>query len=268
MSRSKLGCAVLAALLAGCPLLAQAEDSYTWNIGGVSDYIFRGVAQSWGGPALQGGGDATWDNGFAAGFWGSTLSRKEFPGSTVEVDVYGSYGFSAGDWALRFGLYGYLYPGADLDEARPPLASRSFNTVEANASVAWKWFTLKYNHALTDFFAIDKEQGFKGDSHGTHYLQLDAAIPLNAQWTLSLHGGHTHVATTLVSPTIYGAHSASYSDVGATLKYQWTKEWAASLGVTHATNDTFYGHIVSFRNPSDEEDLGGTRVFVQVVGTF
>lgn len=269
MSRSALRTALVAALLFGGSGCAQAEDAYTFNIGGVSDYVFRGISQTWGRPAIQGGGDATWDNGFAAGFWASSISEKEYPGAADELDVYGSYGAAfATDWSWRVGVYAYLYPGGDLDESRPALESRSFNTVEANAAIGWKWLTLKYNRSIGDYFAIDTEQGFRGDSHGTSYLQLDAAIPLDDAWSLSLHAGHTHIPTDLSAPTSYGARDASYSDVGATLKYQITKQWAASAGVTHADNDKFYGHVASFRNPSDVKDLGGTRGFVLLQGTF
>ena len=106
-------------------------------------------------------------------------------------DVYASFGRPIdADWSWRVGVYGYLYPGANLDHAGLP--SRSFDTAEANAAITWRQFTLKYNRSLTDYFGADTEQGYEGDTRGTGYLQLDAAFSLSDVWSLALHAGHTH----------------------------------------------------------------------------
>jgi uncharacterized protein (TIGR02001 family) len=258
--------------IAGTALAQAANDAdytITGNAAVVSDYMFRGISQTWGEPAIQGGGDLTMKNGFAAGFWASSISKNSYPGGAMELDLYGSYGanFDA-DWSWRVGLYGYVYPGGGLDKARPPLPNRSFNTLEANAALTWKWLTLKYNYSLTDYFAIDTEQGFRGDSKGTQYIQLDATIPLADQWSLALHAAHTDIPTSLVTPLPGGHTDPSYNDYGATLKFQFHPNWSVSGGVTNASNSAFYGHTVSFRNPNSIHDCGGTRGFVMLQATF
>src|SRR6478736_3963909 len=121
----------------------QPDSTITGNAAIVSDYMFRGITQTWGDPAVQGGGDLTMKNGFAAGFWASSISEKSYPGGALELDLYASYGANFNDdWSWRVGLYGYVYPGGNLDEAKPPLQSRSFDTLEANAALTWKWLTL------------------------------------------------------------------------------------------------------------------------------
>jgi uncharacterized protein (TIGR02001 family) len=239
----------------------------TGNVAVTSDYMFRGLTQTWGRPAIQGGADYVSPNGFAAGFWGSSISERSYPGGAMELDLYASYGQSINsDWSWRAGLYGYVYPGANLNQAG--LASRSLNTLEANAALTWKQVTLKYNHALTDYFGVDTEQGYTGDSKGTDYLQLDAAIPLNDVWSLALHAGHTHYTTTLVAPLANGARNPSYSDVGATLKAQLNGRWSLSGGVTYATNADLYRRTSSFLNASDTRNVGGTRGFVMLQGSY
>lgn len=252
----------------GAPSPAQTPDySVTGNVAFVSDYLFRGITQTWGHPAIQGGGDLTMKNGFAAGFWASSISERSYPGGAMELDLYGSYGANFDDdWSWRVGLYGYVYPGADLDQAKPPYASRSFNTLEANGALTWKWLTLKYSRSLSDYFAIDTEQGYDGDSKGTSYLQLDAGIPLSDAWNLSLHAAHTDIPARLV--TTSGSLDPSYSDFGATLKYQFSAHWSASVGATHATNKSFYEHTVSFLDPTETRNVGGSRGFVMLQGTF
>ena len=147
--------------VAGSALADAANDAdyaVAGNLAVTSDYMFRGLTQTWGGPAIQGGADLTMKNGFAAGFWASGISDKTYPGAALELDVYADYGTAIDDdWSWRVGLYSYLYPKGNLDDAGLP--SRSFDTVEANASLTWKWLTLKYSDSLTDYFGIDTEQG-------------------------------------------------------------------------------------------------------------
>jgi uncharacterized protein (TIGR02001 family) len=239
----------------------------TGNVALVSDYVFRGLTQTWGGPAIQGGADLSTRNGFAAGFWASSVSDRSYPGASLELDVYASYGRSLGeDGFWRAGLYGYLYPNGNLDEAG--LGSRSFDTAEANFALGWRAFTLKYSRALTNYFGADVEQGYRGGSRGTGYLQLDAAVPLGPQWSLALHVGHADYPTRLAAALANGADDPDYTDVGATVKYQIAPHWSASLGVTHADNASFYGRTASLADAADTADVGGTRGFVMLQGNF
>lgn len=249
--------------------IAQAQDAplVTANVAMASDYMFRGLTQTWGHPAIQGGADYTNPNGFSAGTWASSISDKSYPGGSMELDLYASFGRPIdADWSWRVGLYGYLYPGANLDEAG--LASRSFNTLEANAALTWRQFTLKYNRSMTDYFAADTEQGYDGNTRGTGYLQLDAAFPLWNAWSLALHAGHTHYTARLATALGNGARDASYSDYSATVKYQLADHWSISGGVTHATDDAFYHRVSSFVSASDTRDVGGTRGLILLQGTF
>ena len=277
MKHGILRTVILAAALPLCDCaLAQAADAgdanasdYTvaGNVAVASDYMFRGITQTWGRAAIQGGGDLTTKSGFAAGFWASSISERSYPGGAMELDLYGSYGANFNDdWSWHVGLYGYVYPSADLDQAKPPYASRSFSTLEANGALSWKWLTLKYSRSLTDYFAIDTEQGYDGDSRGTGYLQLDASLPLSDAWNLSLHAAHTDIPARLV--TTSGSLDPSYSDFGATLKYQFSTHWSASIGATYATNKSFYEHTVSFLDPTETKNVGGSRGFVMLQGTF
>lgn len=246
---------------------AWAEDPVTGNAAIVSDYMFRGLTQTWGRPAIQSGADLTLPNGFAAGVWASTISERSYPGGAMELDVYASYGASIDDdWSWRAGLYGYVYPGGNLDRAQPQLASRSFDTLEANAALTWKWLTLKYSRSLTDYFAIDTAQGYDGDSIGTGYVQLDATVPLSKQWTLALHAAHTDIPARLLVAA--GSLDPSYSDFGATLKYQFATHWNVSAGATYATNTSFYQHTVSFLDSTQSKNIGGSRAFVMLQTTF
>lgn len=259
--------ALLSLVCAGAAAQRAPANPVTGNVAVTSDYMFRGLTQTWGRPAIQGGADYTNPNGFAAGFWGSSISDRSYPGGAMELDLYASYGQAINsDWSWRVGVYGYVYPGANLDQAGLP--SRSLNTAEANAALTWKQFTLKYNRALTDYFGVDTEQGYTGDSKGTDYLQLDASFPLADAWSLALHAGHTHYTTTLATALANGARDPSYSDFGATLKYQLDPQWSISGGVTRATNANFYRRTASFLDANDTRNVGGSRGFLMLQGAF
>ena len=273
----RFACAAVLVAALPCTGMALAQDaggttadtpySITGNVAVVSDYMFRGITQTWGHPAIQGGGDLTLKNGFAAGLWASSISERSYPGAAMELDLYGSYGANFNDdWSWRAGLYGYVYPGGNLDQAKPRLATRSFNTLEANAALTWKWLTLKYSRSLTDYFAIDTEQGYDANSKGTGYVQVDASIPLSTEWSLALHGAHTDIPARLI--TMAGSLDPSYSDFGATVKYQFSTHWNVSVGATFATNKTFYEHTESFLDPADTRNVGGSRGFVMLQGNF
>lgn len=259
----------LAAMFGAAP--AHADDApataVTGNVALTTDYVFRGLTQSWGKPSVQGGADLATASGFAAGVWGSRISEHSYPGDAMELDLYASYGRAIdADWSWRAGLYGYFYPGANLDHAG--LAARSLNTGEANVALGWKLWTLKYSYALTDYFGADREQGYHGNSRGTSYLMLDGAVALNPQWSLTLHLGYTHYRTALAAPNADGARNPSYADIGVGAKYAINAHWTLLGVVTHATNDRFYRHTASFQNAADTLDVGGTRGFVMLQGSF
>ncbi|HSV16385.1 MAG TPA: TorF family putative porin [Tepidisphaeraceae bacterium] len=270
--RFQLACLVLLT----AAIQARAQDaaiapasaySLSGNVALTSDYLFRGLTQTWGSPAIQGGGDLTLANGFAAGLWASSVSQKTYPGAALELDLYASYGSSFNeDWSWRAGLYRYIYPNGNLDAAGLP--PRSFDTLEANAALTWKWLTLKYSHALTDYFGIDTEQGYRSDSKGTGYVQLDAAVPVGESWSVALHAAHTDIPTSLATPLANGASNPSYSDFGATLKWQFATHWNASVGMTYANNDAFYSRTADLSNVENTRDVGGTRGFVMLQGTL
>src|SRR5512145_3104795 len=71
------------------------EHTVTANVGLFSEYIFRGIAQTAGKPAVQGGFDYAHSSGVYAGVWGSNISWLEdfdaYTRSSLELDFYGGY---------------------------------------------------------------------------------------------------------------------------------------------------------------------------------
>jgi len=110
-----LGGAAAVLGLAGPPAWAQ-EPAVVFNAGVASDYVFRGLSQTGGQGAAQGGADVT-AGGLYAGAW---LSGVDFGATTadpadrtrVEYDLYGGVRPSLGPVSLDFGLIRYGYADA------------------------------------------------------------------------------------------------------------------------------------------------------------
>lgn len=102
------------------PMQAQAQDvgaasaetpavSVSYNAAIVSDYRFRGLSYTNRKPAVQGGADLSFRSGWFVGTWLSSLAN--YGGSHVEVDLYGGYAGTIGNWSYSGTVLGYAYPG-------------------------------------------------------------------------------------------------------------------------------------------------------------
>ena len=202
---TKLRNIALASSIAGISFMsanAAAADApasphtFTSNVGLYSQYVFRGLTQTNEEPALQGGFDYAHSSGLYFGVWGSNINwLKENntssstsvggsykTGGSLELDFYGGYKFSVGDFGFDVGLLQYYYPG-DQNIASYGAHFPNADTLEAYAAVSWKWLSAKYSHSLGDTFGVR-------DASGTSYLDLSAAVPLGETGlTLGLHYG-------------------------------------------------------------------------------
>jgi uncharacterized protein (TIGR02001 family) len=186
LKKSLLSIAVASACAAPSLALAQAAapspHSLTGNVGLFSQYIFRGLTQTDGRAALQGGLDYAHASGFYAGIWASNVSwladgyAGVQPGITragsysLEVDTYLGFKFPVGDFTFDVGFLRYNYPGRAPVPGFLPGTGRA-DTNELYAGVSWKWLTFKYSHVLGDFFGIQ-------DAGGSYYLDLTGTFPL------------------------------------------------------------------------------------------
>lgn len=110
--------AAATALLAGA---AYADGpSITSNVALTSDYAFRGISQTDGDPALQGGFDYTNETSgvpIYAGVWGSSIDFAA-QDAELEVDLYAGLKPRLNDQVgFDLGVIGYLYPSASDDGA-------------------------------------------------------------------------------------------------------------------------------------------------------
>jgi len=143
--RSLMAASTLAGVLfASAPALADeaappSDITITGSAAIVSQYRFRGLAQSDNKPAVQAALTLSHSSGFYISTWGSSASAGTAPiniGGT-EIDVYGGYTKALGGVTVDVGIYGYLYPGAtagNLYEFYGSLA-KSYGPVTAKAGI-------------------------------------------------------------------------------------------------------------------------------------
>lgn len=197
--------ALMSAVSAFAATAAHAEETApppAFTISGsaalVSDYRFRGVSQSNGGAAVQGGITVTHESGAYAAFWSSNLAGwGTFGGPNLELDLIAGYKFSVAKSAsVDVGLTFYTYPGGASKTAfAEPYVKVSGTVGPANllVGVAYapkqealgKW----YNSGASAVAGVYDNPGDKKDNF---YVWTDAAAGIpSTPVTLKAHIGYS-----------------------------------------------------------------------------
>ncbi len=258
MPRNKLSALALASALAA-PGVALAQDpasahTFTSNVGFVSDYAFRGISQTMGDPALQGGFDYAHSSGLYLGVWGSNVSGTQFADGSLETDFYGGWAKTWGDWGLNAGGLYYYYPGAKLGNGD------RYDTFEGYAGASWKWISLKTSYAFTDYFGCNASScspAFSGDSDGSIYVELNATYPINEAFSVSAHVGQQTIEGTTVD--------LDYVDykIGANYLYN-----GFNFGLAYKDTDADSSLYTLSKASGKEVDLGEGKFLASVSRTF
>jgi uncharacterized protein (TIGR02001 family) len=214
--KSKIAVAVLA-VTAGSAAMAQLS----FNAGAVSEYRYRGIAQTALAPALQGGADYASASGFYVGTWLSQIRWIQEAGvaagvdasGPVEHDIYGGYkGNITTDLTYDVGYLRYQYWG-NTNKNIPGAVDA--NTDEAYAALSYGVYTAKVSYAFSNLFGYDK-------SSGSTYAEAAATYDLGNGLSLVPHIGHQEIAGSANKPY-------SYDDFSVTLGKDFGNGWSASL---------------------------------------
>ncbi len=228
--KSKIALAALA-LTAGSSAFAQLA----YNVGVVSEYRYRGLSQTDGEPALQGGADYAHSSGFYVGAWATNISWIKDTGTAngvetkanVEVDLYGGYKGAVGPVGYDVGYLRYEYVGNKYKDIGTGFANA--NTDEAYVGLSYGPVNFKYSYAFSNLFGT-------ADSKGSTYADLSATFDLGKGFTLTPHVG---------VQDIKGQHAqgASYVDYALTLSKDFGDGFSGSLALisVNAIDMSFYG---------------------------
>lgn len=227
-----------AAILTALPAVSYADDMFSFNVGAVSDYRYRGISQTRLKPALQGGFDAALPGGFYVGTWLSTIKWiKDFGGNAdVEWDIYGGYKTEISkDLTLDVGVLRYQYPSHDL-----PIAP---NTTEIYGALTFGPVTAKYSHSVSNLFGFD-------DSKNSGYLDLSGSFDVGGGFMVNPHLGYQRVA-----------HNGdfSYTDYSIGVSKEVVKGLVVSLAAVGADTKSI-GGTKAYASPANGKDMGKAGV--------
>ena len=234
--------AVAAGLLSGLaytPAFAADEPEaspITANVTVTNNYIYRGITQTNGKPAIQGGFDYAHESGFYIGNWNSSISWVSDTYNTsggvrtsapIEMDFYGGFKkeFIGEGFASDIGVLQYYYPTSGIQ------ATASYvnpNTTEIYAAQNFTFGPLtgfaKVSYAVTTVFG-------NANSTGSYYPDLTLNYDTGF-WGITANG---HVGYQFVAgnqPTTgssFGPNSISVAGVSNNNLYTYT-DW--KLGLT------------------------------------
>jgi uncharacterized protein (TIGR02001 family) len=216
---------ILTTLLASTAAMAQTaaptpDYTLSYNVGVVSDYRFRGIAQTSTDPALQAGVDFAHKSGFYLGVWGSNVSWiKDYAGATdgsLEVDLYGGYkGEISKDFTYDLGLITYQYPSNN--------AATNANTTEVYGALTYSLVTAKYSRSVSNFVA-------NPNSSGSQYFEVAANFDLGNGFSLTPHAGRQ----TIPNQT---NNAGDYTDYSLTLGKDFGNGLTASIAAIGSNAD-------------------------------
>lgn len=166
---------------------AAPVSPLSFNISVTSNYKFRGQDQDTFRtravkPALQGGLDYAFANGFYLGNWNSTTSFQDAANGgrrvNLEVDLYGGYKWNYGDLGFDVGALQYVY-----------VDSNHANTTELYLGASYGPVSAKYSTTVS--------RGYFGtgyatrDGRGTGYFNIAFAKEVAANLTFKAAIGRT-----------------------------------------------------------------------------
>lgn len=192
----------------GIAMADEAVSPFSANAGFTTDYIFRGISQNVGQPAVQGGIDYAHSSGLYAGVWGSNIGWITGAGATgnasMELDTY--FGFRNSfveDFTYDVGFIRYNYLGNYTPAAGGYVKA---DTDEIYGAIGYKWVTAKYSYALGQFLTVP-------GAAGTNYLEINASVPVgDSGFTVGAHIGKQTYKGTFADGLVLAGFNPTYTD--------------------------------------------------------
>lgn len=213
-------------------VMAQSAMTKSGNINYVSDYTWRGISQTAGGMAVQGGFDIEY-GGFYAGTWSSNVDMTS---ATLEAEVYAGYAGSFTSFAKKLsydvGLITYQYPGNN--------SSYEFNEMYGSLSMPI--------YGVSSTLGVNYSDDFFGGSGNATYYSLNFVSPTSMK---NLSANATVGRQEVDNSTVYGTNDYTVYNLG--MQYKLSKMTRAGL---------------QFSNTNSSADFSGPRTIVSLSSSF
>ena len=180
---------------------ARADGLWSGSFGATTNYILRGVSQTYGGGAVQLGGSYQSSLGWFAGAWGSNVDPYPSGVASKELDFYAGFSRALGtDFAGRITYTRYTY----VDDPRP--TGYDYSEIALTASYIDRLaVTVSYSPDNTAYSRL----GFAHD-------KPTMAVEANGRWPLL--------------PKLALSGGAGYYDVHREFGIRY---WAGSVGLAY-----------------------------------
>lgn len=179
-NRARIACIALQTAALLLSFHARAQDSWGGSVAVTTDYIFRGLSQTDGDPAAQGGIQLQSPAGWSLGVWGSTVDFGSYFSPSYEIDLHAARAWALNpDWSVQLALTHYEYldaPATDYDYDEL-LASLSFQQ-RITASVGWSPNTSRFG------------AGRLVENRRALSYELTLLQPLSAHWSICGGAGY------------------------------------------------------------------------------
>lgn len=247
----------------------SSPHKFTGSVGFLSDYISRGISQSFRQPSITGelkyvhrSGVYFKTDGFSVDGTGNFLNNTSF-----EWDFF--LGFKhqlfKSDFNYDVGFLYYFYPGG---KSKVPSNTR-YDTVEYYIALDYKELELKLSLTLTDFFGNNSSNpptnwdtgrrvSPNGHSYGSPYLEANYEWAFHRRWKANFHLGYQGVVN---YPEL------GYVDwfITVSRSFKW---FDVSLAYVQATSrDAFYKVPNNAYHPH-RVNLGGPTAVLGVARSF
>jgi hypothetical protein len=234
----------------------KSPHTFAASVSFVSDYRFRGISQTFRRPAVQGTFDYSHISGFYLGTFGSNVDGTThlFNNTSLEWDFYGGYKGKPfpcrfPDFAYNIGVIYYYYPGGRAHVRE----NVRYNTCEYFIELSYKWFSIKFWQALTDYFGTNSDNPPlnwekhrsdrpNGSSRYSTYIEANSTFELWEKFCWRcLHGGKLTLLLHVGHVTVRNYGHLSYTDWRATLtqEFDWFNVFLSYVGTNarHAYYD-------------------------------
>ncbi|MCY3885335.1 MAG: TorF family putative porin [Gammaproteobacteria bacterium] len=184
---------IITSLLVAMTSIQAESIEISGNVTLTSDYSFRGWSQTSRDPAIQGGFDIEFEEGFSIGTWASNVNFGA--STTMEWDLYAGYSSSINEdvsWSVTVIRFEY------------PSEGDAFDYMEFGASIS-------YGDATAGIMFSQEYLGDGGPAF--QYPYADYSYAVNEDVTLDLHIGMSVVDT----DHFFGVGEDSYIDYSATI---------------------------------------------------
>lgn len=243
----------------------------------VNDYIWRGLTQTFGKPALQVGVEMQHESGAYLGAWGSNVTERWIPGANLELDVYGGFRTplpGVEGLGLDLGLIYVYYPGGDYADALDgnTFTGSSPNTLEAYVGATYKSVSLKYGRTLSKFYGWNENNsgpgvfsatapsaGVTGSTRGSQYVELTVNQEIGDGWVANGQFGHQWIA--------HGKGlDWSYYRIGVTKSLP--ANWSVGIAYSRTNEPKAFENYASLTGNGDTVDAARPRLLVSVSRQF